>query len=114
MWQFFREVRQAVAAGNEGSAPQPYRNGTFMITARAGEVELTIKDITEEDAVLIAAELRDLGARAVIRGSRICPACGRRVPAQRYCTACRTRLTTSGTTLALPEPEQLDPDETNT
>lgn len=63
-----------------------------MVTATAGEVELTIQDVTEEDAVLIAADLRHLGARALVRGTVTCPACGLRVPEQEYCVNCRARL----------------------
>ena len=91
---FFREVRRAVEEGNETGATLPYRNGTFMVLATTGNVEVTVKDVTEEDAVLIAAELRELGARAVIRGSVTCHKCGVRVPEQQYCTHCRARLRT--------------------
>lgn len=94
LWKFFREVNQAVSEGNSGRAPHPYLSGRFMVTARAGEVELTIKDISEEDAVLIASELRSLGARAVVSGSLLCPSCGQRVPDSAYCIRCRTKLPT--------------------
>jgi hypothetical protein len=93
LWAFFREVRDAVSEGNEGARKQPYRPGTFMVTARAGEVELTVKDVTEEDAILIAGELTERGVRAMVSGSVICPGCGQRVPEQSYCIRCRAALT---------------------
>jgi hypothetical protein len=92
LWEFFREVRDAVNEGNRGVATQPYRSGTFMVTARAGEVELTVKDVSEEDAVLIAGELGERGVRAEVSGSLVCPACGQRVPDQSYCVRCRAPL----------------------
>lgn len=96
LWRFFREVHQAVLDGNAGRAGQPYRRGTFLVCALAGDVELTIQDVSEEDAVLIAAELRELGARALVRGTLACPGCGRRVPAQEHCVHCRARLPEDG------------------
>lgn len=92
LWEFFSEVRDAVAEGNSGASTQPYRAGTFIVTAQAGEVELTVKDVSEEDAVLIAGELNQRGARALVTGSIHCPSCGRRVPDQSYCVACRAPL----------------------
>lgn len=90
--RFFRELRRAVARGNEGLEAQPYRHGTFLVDACAGDIELTVSDVTEEDAVLIAGELGELGVRAVIRSSRICPHCGARVPDQDSCVRCRRPL----------------------
>ncbi|MEJ2291807.1 MAG: hypothetical protein P8Y13_04710 [Deinococcales bacterium] len=90
--RFFREVRTAVARGNRGLETQPYRHGTFLVDACAGDIELTIQDVTEEDAVLIAGELGSLGVHAVIRGSRLCPHCGARVPDQASCVRCRRPL----------------------
>lgn len=81
-----------MARGNRGLEPQPYRHGTFLVDACAGEVELTIRDVSEEDAVLIAGELSALGVRAVVRGSRVCPHCGARVPDQASCVRCRRPL----------------------
>lgn len=89
---FFRDVHAAVERSNAGEGEAPYQRGSFVVAARAGDVELSIRDVTEEDAVLIAAELRALGARAVIRGSRTCPTCGNTVPEQAYCAVCRTAL----------------------
>lgn len=97
LWEFFREVREAVDEGNRGDRPQPYRSGTFMVTALAGDVELTVKDVTEEDAVLIAGELGERGVRARVSGSLLCESCGQRVPDQEYCVVCRSRLKTAGT-----------------
>ena len=96
LWRFFHEVQQAVVEGNEGRGPQPYQRGTFLVSALAGDVELTIQDISEEDAVLIAGELRELGARALVRGSQRCASCGRRVPAQEHCVRCRAPLPPAG------------------
>lgn len=92
LWRFFGDLRRAVARGNDGLAPHPYRRGTFLVDACAGDLELTISDITEEDAVLIAGELTALGARAVVRGSLRCPHCGARVPDQASCVRCRRPL----------------------
>ncbi|MEX2534881.1 MAG: hypothetical protein WD273_04695 [Trueperaceae bacterium] len=92
LWQFFREVREAVSEGNRGATEQPYQSGTFMVTARAGDVELSVKDISEEDAVLITGELNARGVRASVHGSVVCSECGERVPAQSFCVRCRARL----------------------
>ncbi len=89
---FLREVRAAVHRGNRGAASHPYRRGTFLVDAHAGEIDATISDISEEDAVLIAAELSAVGVRAVVRGSVICPRCGARVPEGRRCVRCRSVL----------------------
>ena len=90
--RFFAELRRAVARGNEGLDAQPYRRGTFLVDACAGDIELTVSDVSEEDAVLIASELDALGVRAVVRGSRVCPHCGARVPDQASCVRCRRPL----------------------
>lgn len=103
LWRFFHEVQRAVVEGNEGRGPQPYQRGTFLVSALAGDVELTIQDVSEEDAILIAGELRELGARALVRGSLRCSSCGRRVPAQERCVRCRAPLPSTG--------ETWDPDE---
>ncbi len=92
LWQYFREVLAAVEAGNQGKAKHPYQQGTFMVSALAGEVEFTVKDISEEDAILIAADLQDMGIRAEMHASLICPACLQRVPKQDYCVQCRAKL----------------------
>jgi hypothetical protein len=90
--RFFGELRRAVVRGNEGLDPQPYRRGTFLVDACAGDIELTVSDVSEEDAVLIAGELDALGVHAVVRGSRVCPHCGARVPDQASCIRCRRPL----------------------
>lgn len=92
LWRFYRDVRRAVASANRGRAAQPYRRGTFLVDACAGDLELAIRDVSEEDAVLIAGELNALGVRAVVRGSRVCPHCGLRVPDQDSCVNCRRAL----------------------
>ncbi len=92
LWRFFEEVREAVGAANGGGGAQPYRSGAFIVSALAGDVELTVSDVSEEDAVLIAAELSSMGVKALVRSSLICHACGKRVPEQAYCTHCRARL----------------------
>lgn len=92
LWSFFRELREAVERGNTGDAEQPYAPGDFMVHAEADEVELTVRDISEEDAVLIASELSAAGVRAVMRAQRTCPTCGRRVPDQAHCVHCRAPL----------------------
>jgi len=92
LWKFFLEVQEAVEDGNAGRATQPYEAGNHMVSALAGDVELSVKDVSEEDAILIAGELKERGVRALVSGTLICPACGRRVPDQEYCISCRSRL----------------------
>ena len=92
LWHYFTEIKTAVDAGNRGDTVQPYVSGTFMVTALSGEIEFTVSDITEEDAVLIAGELKDMGIRALVRGTQACPRCGKRVPAQDHCVHCRSKL----------------------
>lgn len=92
LWRYFREVREAVERANRGDGDQPYRPGDFLVRAEVGEIELTVRDVSEEDAVLIAGELAALGARTAVRALRACPSCGRRVPDQAYCVHCRSPL----------------------
>ncbi len=92
LWTYFREVRAAVNAANQGRASQPYASGTFMVCALADDIELTISDVSEEDAVLIASELEAMGVTSVVRGSVICSHCKGRVPQQAYCVQCREKL----------------------
>ena len=92
LWQYFRDVSTAVSAANQGDGKQPYRRGSYIVSAFADDLELSVTDVSEEDAVLIAAELKDMGVRAVIRNSLICPSCKERVPEQEYCTNCRSKL----------------------
>lgn len=92
LWQYFQEIRTAVEAANRGDASQPYASGRFIVAAVSGDVELTVSDIAEEDAILIASELNAMGVHAVVRASVLCPACGERVPAQAHCVRCRARL----------------------
>jgi hypothetical protein len=92
LWRYFREVREAVERANRGDGSQPYRPGDFLVHAEVGEVELTVRDVSEEDAVLIAGELATLGARTSLRALITCPSCGQRVPDQAYCVSCRTAL----------------------
>ena len=66
-----------------------------MVTALSGDIEFTVSDITEEDAVLIAGELKDMGVRALVRGTVVCKECSRRVPDQAYCVRCRAKLKTA-------------------
>ena len=79
-------------AANQGRSSQPYASGTFVVSALADDIELTISDVSEEDAVLIASELADMGVRSVVRGSVVCPKCQARVPKQAYCVQCREKL----------------------
>ncbi len=92
LWTYFREVRAAVNAANQGRGSQPYANGTFMVSALADDIELTISDVSEEDAILIASELDAMGVKSVVRGSVTCPHCRERVPKQVYCVQCREKL----------------------
>jgi hypothetical protein len=90
--RFFAEIVQAVESANAGHGEHPYRRGTFLVSAVAGETEITLQNVSEEDAILIAAELRSLGAHAVVRGAVHCPHCGAFVPDQEHCTVCRSPL----------------------
>lgn len=92
MWKYFRDVSTAVSAANGAGGAQPYARGSYMVSAFADDLELSVTDVSEEDAVLIAAELKTMGVRAVIRHSFVCPHCGLRVPEQDYCVNCRKRL----------------------
>lgn len=92
LWQYFRELRDAVERAHAGKAQHPYRSGAFLVHAEADDVELTLRDVSEEDAILVASELRSLGARTVLRAQVPCPSCGHRVPDQAYCVRCRERL----------------------
>lgn len=92
LWRYFHEVNAAVQAANRGDAAQPFKRGTFMVTALSGDVELAVKDVSEEDAILIAAELNTLGAKANVSATQRCDTCGERVPAQAYCINCRAKL----------------------
>ncbi len=92
LWRYFKEVREAVRVANGGEGAQPYRSGAFIVSALAGDVELTVSDVSEEDAVLIASELGEMGVKALVRATVLCGACGKRVPEQAYCTSCRARL----------------------
>ena len=95
LWRYFKELKTAVDAGNRGDSKQPYRNGAFLVSALSGDIEFTVSDITEEDAVLIAGELKEMGVRAIVRGTIYCNTCHKRVPEQAYCTSCRTKLRVS-------------------
>jgi len=92
LWQYFKEVSTAVSAANREGGSQPYTRGSYLVSAFADDLELSVTDVSEEDAVLIAAELQTMGVRAVIRHSFVCPHCGLRVPEQDYCVNCRRKL----------------------
>ena len=92
LWQYFRDVSTAVSAANQGDGKQPYRRGSYIISAFEGDLELSVTGVSVEDAVLIAAELKDMGVRAVIRNSVVCPSCEQRVAEQDFCTNCRSKL----------------------
>ena len=92
LWRYFREVSEAVGAANREKGRQPYARGLYMVSAIADDIELSVTDVSEEDAVLIAAELKAMGVRAIIRSSFVCPSCGQRVPEQEYCVHCRAKL----------------------
>jgi hypothetical protein len=67
LWRYFREVRAAVERAHRGEGDHPYLRGAFVVHAEADEVVLSVRDVSEEDAILIASELADLGARTVVR-----------------------------------------------
>lgn len=92
LWRYFRELRTAVEQANQGTQTQPYQHGSFIVSAIAGDSELTISDVSEEDGILIAAELQTLGVRAQLQASVCCPHCQQRVPEQSYCISCRGKL----------------------
>lgn len=88
LWSWFRELRTTVEAANAGDGDHPFRRGDFEVHAAADEVELTLRDVSEEDAVLIASELRSLGATARLVALADCPGCGHRGPAESPCPDC--------------------------
>ena len=92
LWRYFNEVNAAVRAANQGDGSQPFKRGTFIVTALSGDIELSVKDISEEDAVLIAAELKEMDVKANISATLVCGSCGVRVPEQAYCVNCRVKL----------------------
>jgi hypothetical protein len=92
LWRYFADVRAAVDAAHRGEGAHPYRHGRFVVAAVADDIEITVKDVSEEDAILIADDLRSLGARVVVRGARACPHCGSLVPDQARCVVCRGAL----------------------
>ncbi|MEX2501826.1 MAG: hypothetical protein WD336_05590, partial [Trueperaceae bacterium] len=57
LWSFFRELRRTVERANAGRGSHPYRRGDFLVRATTDDVELTLRDVSEEDAILIASEL---------------------------------------------------------
>lgn len=92
LWQYFREIRQALRDAEQGRHSSPYQSGTFLVTAVADEVELTVKDISEEDAILIVSELSARGVAATMYATVICPCCGARVAKISHCSRCRAKL----------------------
>lgn len=92
LWRYFEEVTQAVQESNRRGKGHPYRRGTFLVSAIAGDVELNVSNITEEDAILIVAELTQHGIKASYTATIICNTCQQRVAQQTYCTSCRNRL----------------------
>ncbi|MEM6430524.1 MAG: hypothetical protein AAF708_14885 [Deinococcota bacterium] len=92
LWQYFCDVSEAVDSANQQRQHQPYASGQFIVVAQAGDIELTVSNVTEEDAILIAAELRMGGVNVTVRDTVICPRCEQRVAKQSYCTSCRSKL----------------------
>ena len=92
LWRYFRDVSTAVGAANSDGDAHPYAHGDYLVAAFADDLELSVSDVSEEDAVLIAAELQTMGVRAVVRRSFVCPHCGLKVPEQDYCVSCRKKL----------------------
>jgi hypothetical protein len=92
LWQYFREIHEAVQNAEAGKDSPPYKSGTFMVTAIADEVEFTVKDVSEEDAILIASELQARGVQATLYATVICPNCHQRVAQISHCSSCRARL----------------------
>jgi hypothetical protein len=66
LWRYVRDVRAAVERAHRGEDDPPYRRGAFAVRAEADEVVLDVRDVSEEDAILIAAELAALGARTTV------------------------------------------------
>ncbi len=69
LWTYFRELNEAVQAASKGEISQPFRRGQFSVLAMAGEIELALKDISEEDAILIASELKAMGVETRIQAN---------------------------------------------
>jgi hypothetical protein len=92
LWTYFEEVQEALDDSNKGRASHPYRPGTWVVIAVLDGVEAKITGISEEDAVLVTAELRERGARALMRRLIRCPSCLNLVPEAARCAHCRAPL----------------------
>ena len=92
LWTYFEEVQEALDDSNRGRGSHPYRPGSWVVIAVLDGVEAKISGISEEDAVLVAAELRARGARALMRLLIRCPSCLNLVPESVRCAHCRAPL----------------------
>jgi len=92
LWTYFEEVQRALEDSNQGRASHPYRSGSWVVVALLDGVEARISGISEEDAVLVAAELGERGARALIRRLARCRSCLNLVPESARCAHCRAPL----------------------
>jgi len=90
--RYISELQHLIAESERDNTPRPFRRGSFIVSAIADEIEMDIANVTEEDAILIVAELNELGINAVMRDSVICKNCQERVPKQSFCVSCRTKL----------------------
>lgn len=67
LWRYFRELNEAVQAASKGESSPPFQQGQYSVVALSGDIELSVKDISEEDAILIASELKAMGVEASIQ-----------------------------------------------
>lgn len=89
---YLRELEQAVHYAQQTRTSLPFKRGTFIVLARGKELEIAIKNVTEEDAILIASELKARGVHVSIHGTVRCPHCQQQVPRQSRCLVCRHKL----------------------
>lgn len=89
---YLNELDEAVYHAQHTQSSLPFKRGSFIVSARGEELEVNIKNITEEDAILIASELEARGVHVAVYGTLRCPYCHEQVPKQRYCVHCRHKL----------------------
>ncbi len=89
---YISELQSLIAEAESNNTPPPFKRGSFIVSAIADEVEMDIANVTEEDAIIIVADLNHMGINAVMRDSVICKHCEQRVPKQSFCISCRKKL----------------------
>lgn len=67
LWIYFRDLNKAVQAASKGESSPPFQQGHYSVVALSGDIELSVKDISEEDAILIASELKAMGVETSVQ-----------------------------------------------